>query len=221
MITDMERILGHLHTLDDPARLRAWIDTVRTDPAHRHGLTRTEIRELPGIRERTLAAQFPGRDGTLPRSGPLRVTRCIHPQMAAHIYICYVCYYGGMPHHREIPLYFAMQLCAEFVFGHVVDYHDRRPGSGHGVGRLQDQDRRPGAQARRPPPALRPTALAAPELFPIVAVRGIGVQLARDFSDSLRSIQHQLASSSSRPSPTVLSYPTHYFLICTPISSLA
>ena len=76
-----------------------------------------------------------------------------------------------------------------------------------------------GAQAHRPPPALRPTALAAPELFPIVAVRGIGVQLARDFSDSLRSIQHQFASSSSRPSPMVLSYPTHYFR--TPISSLA
>ena len=80
VITDMERILGHLHTLDDPARLRAWIDTVCTDSAHRHGLTLTEIRELPDIRERTLA-QFPGRDGTLPRSGPLRVTCC----MAAHI----------------------------------------------------------------------------------------------------------------------------------------
>ena len=74
----MERILGHLHTLDDPARLRAWIDTVRTDPTHRHGLTVTQIRELPGIRVQTLA-QFPDRDGTLPRSGPLRVTRCIQP----------------------------------------------------------------------------------------------------------------------------------------------
>ena len=67
--------------------------------------------------------------------------------------------------------------------------------------------------ARRPPPALRLTALAAPELFPIVAVHGIGVHIARDFSDSLRSIQHEFASSSSRPSLTVLLYPTQYFLI--------
>lgn len=109
IIANLERILGHLHTLFDPERLRAWIDTVRTDPAHRQGLSYMEVRDLPDIRARTFA-QFPGRDERLPTSAPLIATCCIHAVMAAHIYIQYVCYYGGMPQHRKIPIYFAMQL---------------------------------------------------------------------------------------------------------------
>ena len=190
-----------LQTIDDTDQLTSWLDSVRTDPATRHlGLSYRAVIALLDIRQQTLSL-FPDRDGVLPVVGPLYVERCTHPAIYAHAYLRYVAYYGGMPHHYQIPLYFAQQLYAEFVLGFVVDYHDRRPGAGHRVGRLQDQRRRPGDIALRAPPSQR--ARREPMFVPLSSVQSVGMEFAAEIHSTSSSIRHLLQTFGPSSSQTV------------------
>ena len=99
-VSDMERLLSVLRTIDDPMRLRVWLEEIRTYPSFcQRGLSYREVLALPGIRQGTLQL-FPDAHGVIPRSGPLVVEWCIHQAMASQIYVRYVAYYGGMPNNR-------------------------------------------------------------------------------------------------------------------------
>lgn len=188
LVSYLERLVVRLRMIDGEDRLALWLESVRTDPSTRQtGLSYRAILSLPSIRQQTLML-FRDRHGAVPTTGPLDCERCIHPAMRAHIYIRYVAYYGGMPNNRQVPLYFGMQLTAEFILGHVVDYHDRRPGAGLGVGRMQDQDRRPGDLAHPPPPSRR--RRTEPTLVPLSSVQTIGLEIGLDLQAATTSIQH-------------------------------
>ena len=119
----------------------------------------------------------------------------------------YVAYYGGFPHHRQIPLYFAMQLFAEFVLGRVVDYHDRRPGAGLGVGHLQDQDRRPGELAQPPPHSRR--RCTYPTLVPLSDIHSVGMEFGVNLRAATMSLQHLVQTF--RPSVAYRVHTKPYF----------
>ena len=110
------------------------------------------------------------------------------PSIAPYIYPRYIAEYGATPHNREIPLYFAMQLYAEFILHRDVDYGSYRPGGGYGVGRMAVQVRERGHQATRLPPALRH---GQPYMVPFSDVQSFGVQLSQEATDLVRHVAEQ------------------------------
>lgn len=187
----IERVEGQiqtLQTLHDPTRFQEWLSGQRIPPGERRGLSWRQIERLPDIatlaRQQFVARVRSGREVLRP---PYPLEDCIHPRMRELALLRYVVYYGALPHHIQIPAYFAMQLYAELELGLQVDYHDRRPGGGHGYGRLQDQQRIPGTiEFLGPPPRRRRTM---EPLVPWSTVQGMAFQFGQDMRTVSESLQ--------------------------------
>lgn len=198
MIERLELQIQTLQTLHDPTRFQEWLAGQRTLPGERRGLSWREVERIPRIailtREQFVPRVRSGREVARP---PYPLEDCIHPRMRELALLRYVVYYGALPHHMQIPAYFAMQLYAELELGRQVDYHDRRPGGGHGYGRLQEQHRIPGTiEFLGPPPRRRRTM---EPLVPWSTVQGMAFQFGQDMRTVSESLQRVVEHISSGP----------------------
>ena len=185
----LEALLTTLRHLDSEVSLFTYLEDERRRRP-RQGVPWHEISHIPGISELARAC-FRRPDGSAVAAGlPLRVEWCIEPRIAPFIYLRYLAEYGALPHNREIPLYFAVQLYGEFVLGREVDYGSRRPGGGFGVGRMAQQTRERGEQARRLPPALRH---GQPYLVPFPVVQTVGLQLSQEATTLVQQMVESFA----------------------------
>ena len=114
LLESLESLLFTLRRLDSEVSLFCYLEDERARRPHQ-GLAWQEPSRILDISD-AARAFFRRPDGRAVGPGvPLRVEWCIEPRIAPHIYPHYLVEYGALPHNREIPGYFAMQLYGEFV----------------------------------------------------------------------------------------------------------